>query len=239
MKKLLLAAALAAAAPNVVNADAITVGVWDQAKPALGIQTIYSQNSFSLFTLSGQIFDSFGGVLSAAYNGNGTYESAINNIFSIGNVADTARIYTTFSDVTFTGNNPVSFPDTLFQRSEDALKGWTLVEQIFICPNGDLFCDNYINPTGTMLASFTFTNGALGTHFLDLSAIAPGNPFSITEVFHIVSDGVNPAHLAGAIWVDPFGSVPVPGPVVGAGLPGLIAACGGLLAWWRRRQKFA
>src|SRR5215475_13397656 len=59
-----------------------------------------------------------------------------------------------------------------------------------------------------------------------------GNP--VTPAAFFAADVLNTNN--GATGIINFG-VPVPGPIVGAGLPGLVAACGALLALARRRRQ--
>jgi hypothetical protein len=79
------------------------------------------------------------------------------------------------------------------------------------------------------IAGFT---GLIETGFEDPVGAAVGVPFknAAGNVVQLPGDFV--IHVASDV-------KEIPGPVVGAGLPGLVAACVGLLAWWRRRQKIA
>lgn len=237
MKTVTLATALLTS--TAAMADTLTLGYYDYALGG-GITTIASSDTSNIQFINALLGTGFGfgqltTLLTPNSDGTTTFETAFNNGF-VPPEGGTIRLYASWQGV-LTAGNDLTLP-TIFQVNEMPQGGNTtvLAGQVFSCASGATFCDNFIVGGGTLLGEDIIT-GTLATNSFTLTGTAPGQPFTITEVLMLSQDrccidGLPQGNFGAAVL-----TTPVPGPIIGAGLPGLIAALAGLVGLSRRRRK--
>jgi hypothetical protein len=165
--------------------------------------------------------------------------------------ADADAIYT------YTGNNftMVTSPYTTSDKVTGSITLSTALPDNFnglVTPESFTFTDGHQTITGPEMhnSSFSFRTDGSGNMigwFIILFHISgfPPFPTGLIESESIPAGGGDQGQLllleASGFNQDPGAWVraitPVPAPIAGAGLPGLIFAAGAMLAWWRRKRN--
>ena len=150
----------------------------------------------------------------AGYTGSASTTATVHDTAIITNVSVTAGPYTLLSE-----RNEFFrldyFGASFFNFVDGVITAWSL-HSGFI-PARDAPCD-------------LLYNGHTCAGFIDSTTISDYMYFDDGNALHAY---IAESGGGGGVWTA------VPGPIVGAGLPGILFAGGGLLAWWRRKRMQA
>jgi hypothetical protein len=257
MRKLLLALALAAEPAGcyeMAHADTVTIGYFDPAAGMSGIQVLGTSagtspivqllgnpilptgpTGFGFDQILAMVIPPGGNSLSGGIPGavNPTFEFMFNDGFAPPQ-GGTAYLYASWTGV-LTGNPLITLP-TVWGTIETppANPGYTVTTQVLVCNTPNPFCGPFVGGISSFAGQDQFSNG-LRIDDITLTALLPGEPFKITEVF-VFQGGTHPPFAQGDVGaLIETTPISVPAPIVGtgpaAGLAGLF------LLWLRKRRR--
>jgi hypothetical protein len=210
---------------------------WDGVPDASSAPNLLPNNFFNVTSPRGAVFSTPGTGVEVSANaaaGPVRFDNIDPNYSSLFQVFSPQKLFTAI------GSNIVDVSFFIPGSSDPALtRGFGAVFTHAVLPD-------------TSLMFFGPNNESLGTFFVppvpgDQTFSFLGVDFGLPEVSRVRITSGNVALALGQLGpgvtvMDDFiygEPNPVPGPIAGAGLPGLLLAGGGLLGWWRRRQKIA